>query len=163
MVNRLLIGISVCLMHPDATRRSAPSKTLQFIEQSTAHWVMSGGAIPVLIPSPHGETARGDITCADYALKLDGLVLHGGADIWPVITVNKPSNQSGMVMRYATSTNWNCSGRSSRRINPCLVFVAACNSLTLHLVEHFIRTWRRSMPMHMYIRTVHCMNITSTD
>lgn len=83
MVNRLLIGISVCLMHPDSARRSAPTKTLQFIEQSTAHWVMSGGAIPVLIPSPHGETARGEITCADYAHKLDGLVLHGGADIWP--------------------------------------------------------------------------------
>ncbi len=83
MLNRLLIGISVCLMHPDPSRRAAPSKTLQFIEQSTAHWVMSGGAIPVLIPSPHGETARGAITCADYAQKLDGLVLHGGADIWP--------------------------------------------------------------------------------
>ena len=83
MVNRLLIGISVCLMHPDPSRKSAPSKTLQFIEQSTAHWVMSGAAIPVLIPSPFGDTARGEITCADYAQKLDGLVLHGGADIWP--------------------------------------------------------------------------------
>ena len=78
-----LIGISVCLMHPDASRKSAPSKTLQFIEQSTAHWVMSGGALPVLIPSHLGETARGDISCADYAQRLDGLVLHGGADIWP--------------------------------------------------------------------------------
>jgi len=83
MDNRLLIGISVCLMHPDASRRSAPTKTLQFIEQSTAHWVMSGGALPVLIPSSHGETARGDISARDYAQKLDGLVLHGGADIWP--------------------------------------------------------------------------------
>ncbi len=83
MVDRLLIGISVCLMHPDSSRRSAPTKTLQFIEQSTAHWVMSGGAVPVLIPSPFGETARGDISCKDYAEKLDGLVLHGGADIWP--------------------------------------------------------------------------------
>ena len=44
---------------------------------------MSGGAIPVMIPSPYGETARGEVTCADYAQKLDGLVLHGGADIWP--------------------------------------------------------------------------------
>lgn len=39
--------------------------------------------MPVLIPSPHGDTARGEITCTDYAEKLDGLVLHGGADIWP--------------------------------------------------------------------------------
>lgn len=78
-----LIGISVCLMHPDSSRKSAPSKTLQFIEQSTAHWVMSGGALPVLIPSHLGETARGNVSCADYAERLDGLVLHGGADIWP--------------------------------------------------------------------------------
>ena len=83
MSDRLLIGISVCLMHPDTTRKSAPSKTLQFIEQSTAHWVMSGDALPVLIPSHHGETATGNISCADYAKQLDGLVLHGGADIWP--------------------------------------------------------------------------------
>lgn len=83
MNDRLLIGISVCLMHPDSTRKSAPSKTLQFIEQSTAHWVMSAHALPVLIPSHHGETAKGDISCVDYAMRLDGLVLHGGADIWP--------------------------------------------------------------------------------
>jgi len=80
---RLLIGISACLMHPDPTRKAAASKTLQFIEQSTAHWIMSGGAIPVMVPSPHGETARGDVTCADFAQALDGLVLHGGADLWP--------------------------------------------------------------------------------
>ncbi len=83
MQDRLLIGISVCLMHPDSARKPAPSKTLHFIEQSTAHWIMAAGALPVLIPSPYGETARGDITCAHYARQLDGLVLHGGADIWP--------------------------------------------------------------------------------
>ena len=83
MSKRLMIGISVCLMHPDPDRRVVPRKTLQFIEQSTAHWVAAGGAIPVLIPSPFGDTSRGIITCKDYADQLDGLVLHGGADIWP--------------------------------------------------------------------------------
>ena len=83
MNDRLKIGISACLLHPDADRRAAPSKTLQWIEQSTAHWVMACGALPVMVPSPLGETARGDVTVADYAHWLDGLVLHGGADIWP--------------------------------------------------------------------------------
>jgi len=83
MNDRLKIGISACLLHPDADRRAAPSKTLQWIEQSTAHWVMACGALPVMGPSPLGETARGDVTVADYAHWLDGLVLHGGADIWP--------------------------------------------------------------------------------
>lgn len=83
MSKRLKIGISACLLHPDAGRQTAPSKTLQWIEQSTAHWVMASGALPVMIPSPLGETARGDVTVADYAQWLDGLVLHGGADVWP--------------------------------------------------------------------------------
>jgi putative glutamine amidotransferase len=35
------------------------------------------------VPAPYGDTARGDVTVADYAQWLDGLVLHGGADVWP--------------------------------------------------------------------------------
>jgi len=48
-----------------------------------AHWVMSGGALPVMVPSPVGDTARGDVDFDDYAQWLDGLVLHGGSDVWP--------------------------------------------------------------------------------
>lgn len=83
MSDRLKIGISACLLPPTPGRSAAPAKTLQFIEQSTAHWVMGGGALPVMIPSPYGDTARGEIGCNDYAQWLDGLVLHGGADVWP--------------------------------------------------------------------------------
>ncbi|TFY98919.1 gamma-glutamyl-gamma-aminobutyrate hydrolase family protein [Ramlibacter humi] len=81
--DRLKIGISACFFHPDASRKAAPKKTLQWIEQSTAHWVMAAGALPVMIPVPAGDTFRGDVTVADYADWLDGLVLHGGADVWP--------------------------------------------------------------------------------
>ena len=80
---RLRIGISACLFHPDPSRVAAPSKTLQWIEQSTAHWVMSQGALPFMVPSPFGDTARGDVGVRDYAQVLDGLVLHGGADVSP--------------------------------------------------------------------------------
>jgi putative glutamine amidotransferase len=83
MTDRLKIAISACFLHPDPGRSAAPSKTLQFIEQSTAHWVMSAGALPVMIPAPAGPTFRGDVGVADYACWLDGLVLHGGADVWP--------------------------------------------------------------------------------
>ena len=83
MTERLKIGISACFFHPDGQRKAAPSKTLQWIEQSTAHWVMSSGALAVMIPAPAGETFRGDVTLRDYAQWLDGLVLHGGADVWP--------------------------------------------------------------------------------
>jgi len=80
---RLKIGISACFFHPDGERKAAPSKTLLWIEQSTAHWVMSEGALPVMVPSLMGETFRGDVTVAEYADWLDGLVMHGGADVWP--------------------------------------------------------------------------------
>ncbi|MES2937544.1 MAG: type 1 glutamine amidotransferase [Pseudomonadota bacterium] len=82
-MDRLKIGISACLFHPDPGRKAAPQKTLQWIEQSTAHWLMSEGALPVMVPSPFGDTARGEVTLRDYAAWLDGVVLHGGADVAP--------------------------------------------------------------------------------
>ena len=83
MQDRLKIGLSACFFHPNPKRDAFASKTLQYIEQSMAHWVMSGGALPVMIPSPTDNTARAEVTADDYAQWLDGLVLHGGADVWP--------------------------------------------------------------------------------
>jgi putative glutamine amidotransferase len=80
MTDKLKIAISACFMHPDPARNSFASKTLQYIEQSMAHWLMSGGALPVMVPSPQNNTTA---NVHDYAQWLDGLVLHGGADVWP--------------------------------------------------------------------------------
>ena len=80
---RLKIGLSACFSHADPQRHLITGKTLQYIEQSIAHWIMSAGALVVVIPCPTGETARGDVTLKHYAQWLDGVVLHGGADIWP--------------------------------------------------------------------------------
>jgi putative glutamine amidotransferase len=81
--DRLKIGISACFFHADPQRPIFTGKTLQYLEQSVAHWVMSGGALAVMIPSPDGETRRGDVELAHYAQWLDGLVLEGGSDVWP--------------------------------------------------------------------------------
>ena len=83
MKDRLKIGVSACFFYPDASRAAFAIKTLQYVEQSVPHWIMSGGALPVMIPSPLGETARGDVGFDDYAQWLDGIVLHGGSDVWP--------------------------------------------------------------------------------
>jgi putative glutamine amidotransferase len=87
MTGRLKIGISACFFHADPTRDIFKGKTLQYVEQSIAHWVQSGGALAVMIPSPEGDTKRtapyDPPTLADYAQWLDGLVLMGGADLWP--------------------------------------------------------------------------------
>ena len=83
MQDRPKIGISACFFHPDDQRVIFKGKTLQYIEQSVAHWVGSQGALPVMVPSPEGDTSRGAVGYADYAQWLDGLVLMGGSDMWP--------------------------------------------------------------------------------
>ena len=80
---RLKIGLSACFSHADPARSLFTNKTLQYVEQSIAHWIMSSGAMVVMLPCPTGETARGDVTLAHYAEWLDGIVMHGGADVWP--------------------------------------------------------------------------------
>jgi putative glutamine amidotransferase len=87
---RLKIGISACFMHADPNRALFTGKTLQYLEQSIAHWVMSTGALAVMIPSPTGATQRGDVTLDHYAQWLDGLVLHGGADVSPLSYGEQP-------------------------------------------------------------------------
>jgi putative glutamine amidotransferase len=81
---RLKIAVSACFFHADAARPIFTGKTLQYIEQSVAHWVASSGnALPVMVPSPLGDTSRGKVTLDHYADWLDGLVLMGGSDMWP--------------------------------------------------------------------------------
>ena len=89
MTERLKIGISACFLYPDPARTAFAKKTLQYVEQSVPQWVMSGGALPVMIPSPVGVgtgakhfTNEGDgVSLGDYAQWLDGLVLHGGTPV----------------------------------------------------------------------------------
>lgn len=75
---RPLIGISASFMHADPTRALFKGKTLLFAEQSLLHWVMSAGAVPVLLP-----TVGGALFAADMVEQIDGLVLQGGADVSP--------------------------------------------------------------------------------
>ena len=81
--HRLKIGLSACFSHADPARSLFTGKTLQYVEQTIAHWLMSSGAMVVMVPCPTGSTQRGDVTYTHYAQWLDGLVLHGGADVWP--------------------------------------------------------------------------------
>ena len=83
MSDRLLIGISACFFHADPNRPIFTGKTLQYVEQSIAHWVMSTGALALMIPNPAGDTQKGNVDLDDYAERLDALVLEGGSDVSP--------------------------------------------------------------------------------
>lgn len=94
--HRLKIGLSACFSHADPTRPLFTNKTLQYVEQSIAHWLMSAGALVVMVPCPTGETARGDVQLAHYASWLDGVVMHGGADVWPGSYGEEPLQEAWM-------------------------------------------------------------------
>jgi putative glutamine amidotransferase len=84
----LLIGLSARIYSPDPARAELQgvwTKTLHYLEQSVAHWVLAGGAVAVMIPavSEGSIVVRSDIDLGHYADALDGLVLQGGNDVAP--------------------------------------------------------------------------------
>ena len=84
---KLLIGISPRLLRNLPPELGFRGKTLQYLEQSVAHWVMGLGAMVVMIPTVERESTirRADIAISDYVEALDGLILQGGADIDPTV------------------------------------------------------------------------------
>ena len=74
----LKLAVSACFFHADPARPIFTGKTLQYIEQSVAHWVMSQGDLAVMVPAPDAADRL-----SEYAQWLDGLVLMGGSDLWP--------------------------------------------------------------------------------
>jgi putative glutamine amidotransferase len=87
MPKPLLIGVSARIYHP-GSQGNLPgvfTKTLHYLEQSVAHWVLSGHAMAVMIPAVTKDSIvqRSDLDLHDYAAALDGLVLQGGNDVAP--------------------------------------------------------------------------------
>lgn len=82
----LKIGISARIFHPEPGNKGLRSKTLQYLEESIAHWVMSRDVLVFMIPTvdTQGQLHPSHIRLHDYAKHLDGLVLQGGADVAPL-------------------------------------------------------------------------------
>lgn len=88
MAKPLLIGVSARIHHPTGPvldLGGVYAKTLHYLEQSVAHWIMSKDVLVVMIPAVESEgmLARSEMSLSAYAEILDGLVLQGGADIAP--------------------------------------------------------------------------------
>ncbi|WXK32821.1 type 1 glutamine amidotransferase [Mycetohabitans rhizoxinica] len=81
----LRIGVSARIFHPEPGGKGLRGKTLQYLEESVAHWVMSRDVLVMMIPTVGhaGMLHPSNIRLRDYARHLDGLVLQGGADVSP--------------------------------------------------------------------------------
>jgi putative glutamine amidotransferase len=81
----LRIGVSARIFHPEPGASGLRGKTLQYLEESIAHWVMSRDVIVFMIPTVghQGMLHPSNIRLRDYAKHLDGLLLQGGADVSP--------------------------------------------------------------------------------
>jgi putative glutamine amidotransferase len=84
----LLIGVSARIHYPGAAGMPASgvwTKTIHYLEQSVAHWLLAGGAMAVMVPAVDATSIvqRSDLDLHDYAAALDGLVLQGGNDVAP--------------------------------------------------------------------------------
>ena len=89
---RLKIGLSACFQHADPSRSLFTGKTLQYVEQSIAHWIMAHGAIALMVPFIDEESSLtvNRAPVSDIVDLLDGLVLQGGIDISPETYGQKP-------------------------------------------------------------------------
>ena len=101
----LLIGVSARIYYP-GSQGALPgvfTKTLHYLEQSVAHWVLSGHAMAVMVPAVTRDSLvqRSDLDLNDYARALDGLVLQGGNDVAPECYGQQPlhADWAGDVVR----------------------------------------------------------------
>jgi putative glutamine amidotransferase len=90
----LKIGVSARLLYPDPARQFLPTKSIQYLEQSVANWIMSGEVLAFMVPemslaAPHMPRA---LKAKHYVDALDGLLLQGGADMSPKSYGETPIN-----------------------------------------------------------------------
>jgi putative glutamine amidotransferase len=84
----LMIGVSARIYYPTGPVLDLGgvwTKTLHYLEQSVAHWLIGGGALAVMIPAVDAQSVvtRGEMQLNHYAEALDALLLQGGNDVAP--------------------------------------------------------------------------------
>lgn len=84
----LLIGVSARIYYPGSPVLDLGgvwTRTLHYLEQSVAVWLVRGGALPVMVPGGESQSLApiGARELGHYARQLDGLLLQGGNDVCP--------------------------------------------------------------------------------
>ncbi|MBI2753805.1 MAG: type 1 glutamine amidotransferase [Betaproteobacteria bacterium] len=109
----LRIGLSARLLHDPPKEFGFRGKTLQYLEQSIAHWLMAHGALVFMVPTTEsGGLLRAQVSMGDYMRALDGLVFQGGTDVSPASYGEEPlkAEWSGDRVRdlYEIDLLWEC-------------------------------------------------------
>ena len=135
----LRIGLSARLLHEPPAEMGFRGKTLQYLEQTVAHWLMAHGALAFMIPTvPQGASVtRASLSLGDYVRALDGLVLQGGADVSPTSYGEEPLRQEWRGDRvrdlYEIELFWECAIQGKPVLGICrglqLINVALGGSL----------------------------------
>ena len=91
----LMIGVSARIYYPNGPvlqQGGVWTRTLHYLEQSVAPWLMRSGATPMMVPAVDADSIvkRFEVQLTHYAEALDGLVLQGGNDVAPQNYGEKP-------------------------------------------------------------------------
>ena len=81
----LRIALSARIMHTPPAELGFRNKTLQYLEQTVAHWIMAHGALAFMLPTLgfDADVSRRRVSVSNYVDAMDGLLLQGGADVAP--------------------------------------------------------------------------------
>lgn len=113
MTRPLRIGLSPRILHHPPAELGFRNKTLQYLEQTVAHWIMRRGALVFMLPAIEtGGVERSSVRISDYVTEIDGLVMQGGADVSPISYGETPLRPewSGDRVRdlYEMELFWEC-------------------------------------------------------
>jgi hypothetical protein len=93
------------LLYPDPARTAfAPARRCSTSSSPVPHWVMSGGALPVMIPSPTGDTARGDVGFATTRSGSTAWCCMAAPTSGPAATARRRCRSAGTATATATNT-----------------------------------------------------------
>lgn len=165
---RLRIGLSARLMHQSPRELGFRGKSLQYLEQSVAHWLLAHGALAFMIPAiaQGAGVSRPSVSLGDYVRALDGLVFQGGADLSPASYGEEPLRPewAGDRVRdlYEIELFWECAIQGKPVLGICrglqLINVALGGSLFQDIASQIPDAGRHVDP-EAYDRNAHDVEI----
>ena len=171
MSRPLRIGLSPRILHHPPAELGFRNKTLQYLEQTVAHWIMRHHALAFMLPSLEtGGIERSSVCVRDYVAEIDGLVLQGGADVSPASYAETPLRPewSGDRVRdlYEIDLFWECVVQGKPVLGICrglqLINVALGGSLHQDIATDYPHAIPHVDPV-LYDRHRHAIHIETNS